>query len=61
MIYKENNVETLNVLEQYENFFMGITDLEFKQMHREEIIEMLAHIKAALKSKANPCNPQKTL
>ena len=61
MIYKENNVETLNVLEQYENFFMGITDLEFKQMHREEIIEMLAHIKATLRAKANPCNPQNTL
>ncbi len=48
---KGKMMETIKVVNQYENFFTGINDADFKLMSRDEILEMLNEIKNSLKNK----------
>lgn len=45
-------IHTLNIVEQYEKFFNGITEAEFKEMSKEEIMEMLDSIKISIDKQA---------
>lgn len=47
-----NVLQTLMVVEQYENFFNGISEADFKEMSKEEIVEMLNSIKSSIGKKA---------
>lgn len=50
-ITKGIKMEAIKVVSQYENFFTGINDADFKLMSRDEILEMLNAIKNSLKNK----------
>lgn len=47
-----NVLQTLMVVEQYENFFNGISEVDFKEISKEEIVEMLNSIKSSIGKKA---------